>query len=188
MRDDIQADTEGIRQSGDFFGQNQMGNLLTYSAVRSDSESHSIWKYYRYELDSFWVDIDWFGPVCVCEITSARSGLPRGRCSCWPYAHPQVSEARWAPTHTRSRESPTRRSGPLRWSPSQLSERSLVRAYGSTYRPAGLLGTGRRREEKVDERREEETKNGTEAKCSWLFSCFSLENEMNQTTLWYIHN
>lgn len=81
--------------------------------------------------------------VSARVLTSATSGLPRGKCSCWPCVHTRASAARWAPARTRSTASRTARSGRLRWSPSRPSGRSWALACDSTCRPSGLLGAAK---------------------------------------------
>lgn len=99
--------------------------------------------------------------VFMRVFTSARLGLPQGKCSCWPYAHPLVSEARWAPARIRSWESQTKRSGPRQWSQSQLSGRSSALVYGSMCRPSGLLGTEKNKVQEYKGKRGNETNEGT---------------------------
>lgn len=77
----------------------------------------------------------WF---CQC-FTFAKPGPLPGRCSGWLCGPPQVCVVRWAPEHTQSRASLTGRWDPLRWSLSQLSERSSMLFYDSTYKPVNHL-------------------------------------------------
>lgn len=81
-----------------------------------------------------------------CGFTFARPGLLPGRCSGWLCDPPQVCVVQWAPAHTQSRPSLTVRWDLLRWSLSQLSERSSTRSYDSTYMPVNHLQNAKRQD------------------------------------------
>lgn len=73
------------------------------------------------------------------SVTSAKWCPPPGRYYGWLCGLRRACAARWVPTRTQRRASPTGHSGPRRWSRSRSSVRNSERSYGSTCKHAGPL-------------------------------------------------